>query len=257
MSKNQQIVSSGSLGGIFLTITGLDDYINKNFLPVPDIIYKVLFIVGVICLMIALFHGIIKFAGYLKDKYYNTTPIYTYDVKIASNNEFPKIHEFCCKIIPGAFATIKMWYDRYKTNQNIIYIIERETLRKNKKIIELKGGFSIFPLKKAATDNIENGIIKGIDLLPDDLSKTEASATSIYIAWIVSTQKGKDRAATLSYLKNYLKKRIEQNRNIVIYTKPTTQDGLRLVKKYNFLPLDGGEFTLDKIYKINGNSTRI
>lgn len=249
MLKRVNIIT-GSLGAALLTICQLRGDIDKH-IDINPIFYKIFLFLGIALLLVTaiafVFENVIK-------KYKKNEPIISYRYEIVSEAELPNIHEFIMHQLKN-IASLERWIDRYKVNTEIVFKVLEIKKFRFKVTKSLIGGFSIFPLNKACQNKIERNNLYGNEILSADLVRNGRNPSAIYIAWVVGLgYKGK--AMTLSYLKDKISDYLKSS-DLLVYTRPSSEDGMRLVKLNNFVPIDKKDYVLNKIYKINGSQLNI
>lgn len=106
---------------------------------------------------------------------------------------------------------------------------------------EYIGFFEVFPLKPTGLRALRDYKRDGRSFRASDVYARSASATDFYIASVGalpgSAHPVQNRAAVVRELWSYLTT-LNENRTITLYTRPVTEDGVRLAEKYGFSQLD-------------------
>lgn len=104
----------------------------------------------------------------------------------------------------------------------------------------IHGYYITYPLTKRGVGRIDKKqVTNGKSLQEGDLAATFSNAKAIYISMIFGDGM-RAKAAALLHLKNDIKHLREAHSKICkLYAKPSTNDGLRLLKKFKFSPIDG------------------
>ena len=141
-------------------------------------------------------------------------------------------------------AGLKSFQDWHLQNNKTFILIVKRTKKFYKISEEIVGLISILPLNKITCTNLSKGKISGLQIGKDNIVKKFNNSSCIYIAGVLA--KGlQAKAFTLGVLFSkieYYKKYID-----TIYTRPTTEDGLRLVKSYNFIPINNEELKINEV----------
>lgn len=145
------------------------------------------------------------------------------------------------------------WFD---INRQIFWkIIDGTRQRREERVI---GYYAVIPLNKEATDLLEAERIDGtafepghiIPFRPKRIRKTPAS---IYIGGVAANNRKRIRSFVLGSLISHLEHEKEAGVKVV-FTRPVTADGLRLVKKYKFQAVnrylrEKNQYKMDHIYR--------
>jgi hypothetical protein len=147
-----------------------------------------------------------------------------------TESDLPRVYNLASELLPRGHPERDMVEKRLVKNRKII----RGVCKGNTADGELLGYFIIYPLGKRATKQLMDGtIVQGHQILPDLIYSEWRAPESIYIAALAArTIAG--RAATLAALKDIV---FTYKRPPVLFARPVSQDGLRLLKSHHFHPI--------------------
>lgn len=247
MNKYQIISSiSGGLGAALLTIVQVKNDI-LSIVTLPLIFFPIILIIGVFLLIASAILFLSNTCINIRGKLFCNS--IAYSTCIAKKSDLIYLHQLCDKQIPGVFASISRWYERHQKNNKIIYITKKIKNSPFKSEEEIVGGFSIFPISKNISEYLDTERISGVEFFDDHILNSKEKPYSLYIAWIVANDI-KSKAYTLSILRNIVIRHMKTGVKAV-YAKPSTNDGLRLIRSYKFMPLNNQKyFELNKVHKL-------
>jgi hypothetical protein len=143
--------------------------------------------------------------------------------------------------------SMRRWHDKYK---NVFILLEEINRSQGITQSTIHGYHCMIPLTSAAATLVADEQVDGTTILADHVSSTLGAAAAVYIGGVA----GKGRRARAAILAD-LYARIDdlKERRIPIYTRPITDDGLRLVNDYPFVPVDPKvpADTLSRIYRLD------
>lgn len=161
-----------------------------------------------------------------------------FDNPYALQSDLPEICLLGNSAIGNNHATEDLLRIRYT---KCPHIIRKLTLPKSAQST-IHGYYITYPLTNSGANRIDKKQIANGKYLQDrDLAASFGSARAIYISMIYGDS-WKAKAAALLYLKDDIRHLQETNSRIrKFYAKPSTKDGLRLLKRYGFIPIDHDE----------------
>ena len=143
--------------------------------------------------------------------------------------------------------SMRRWHEKYKS---VFILLEEVDRAQGRTQSTIHGYHCMIPLTSAAARLVADEQVDGTTILADHVSSTLRDAAAVYIGGVA----GKGRRARAAILAD-LYARIDdlQERRIPIYTRPITDDGLRLVNDYPFVPVDPKvpAETLKRIYRLD------
>jgi hypothetical protein len=162
-----------------------------------------------------------------------------------THDQLRQVHEFA-KMFFGEdvsqLALMKEWRRKYR---RAFIVIMRRRANKVRTDEQLVGYFCLLPLQKSATEMILSGQLRGSALRPDDLASGGKYA-SIYLGAVAA--KGLTaRALAVAFVRRELEDHWVGAARRSIVTRPLTNDGLRLARKYSFLMPSGAAPILGNI----------
>lgn len=200
-----------------------------KLLHVPDSIYIVLAVagsalaviglVGVVALLVALAAG-------RPSVWCESQPVSKRNVE----SVFELMRQFFGDETPSTSRMLE-WQRRNKTVLTAVYV---KKLKRGQIDTKLVGVFKILPLTSEAVELLESEQKTGATLAAHHIVKEGEEVAALYIGDVVaSTQRGK--AEVIMQLRRRVEGQIKAG--ISVYTRPLTEDGARLVRKYNFRPV--------------------
>ena len=159
----------------------------------------------------------------------------------AGREELPALNEFCTRFVPGGFAGLDKWLERYERNPGMFYAVRDEGEG-------LVGGFVVTPLVAEACELLDRGLLKGIDLKVGQITPPGETPAAVYLSGIAAGGR-EGRAATLELMRAVIRRAIAGGTRL-LYARPMKGPGLRLILKYGFEPVDpAAPGPLDHIYR--------
>jgi hypothetical protein len=115
------------------------------------------------------------------------------------------------------------------------------------------GTFSILPVTAEAASKLDTGDIKGIEIRGEHISPSLRNAAGAYISWVIAGEPAKEgnileKAATLRLVNAHLEK-LRKEGITVFFTRPFTDDGVRMCVKLGFATLSGSAPQKEKACK--------
>lgn len=242
-----------AVSGVLLAIRPLKNEINAALGTLPDGLYAACLIAGV--LLAALGLAILLFpAGFfifVREKLITDFDAPDFDCRPAKRSELKFIHDFSSQEIGGNVSPVPQMTLFYNKNRSIFWVLVHKKSGEDKSVHKIVGYFSVLPLTESARRLLEREELNGLKLTTEHVLKRGETPAAIYIGGIAAKRLPfRSRAVLLSYLKAHINR--ERERGVSrIYSRPVTDRGLRILRKYRFSPvadLPGDE--LDRIYKI-------
>ena len=162
-------------------------------------------------------------------------------------NELHQHHAYWEKFFPGDISSLAQNKAWYRKNDKLFWFLFEVASRKGKRHDEPKlvGSFSMIPLTKSAALQVYHEELSGPTFTAEHIAKA-SKPPAIYIGGVVAEGLFA-KAEALARLSEKIDRLLEKK--ITIFTRPVTDDGLRLVKKYEFVPT-GGTPGLRRIYQL-------
>jgi hypothetical protein len=154
---------------------------------------------------------------------------------IVARGELSDLHKFCTTIIPGGWAHLDQWRERYDKNPRIFHMVKAVTKKGFECTEKLVGSFALTPITADTRDLIEKDELQGIGFTPNHIAAQNEKPAALYLTGIVALPNAQRYTELLLSWK--LQQEADEG-NRLIYTRPMTDDGLRLVKKYEFSPVN-------------------
>jgi hypothetical protein len=233
-----------TIGGGLIAIIS----VRKDLEPVlpflPNLFYKTclllgfaLCVVGVLLIVLPV-ETIQKIVQRIKDFFgmgdrpYETKPAKWKDLKL--------IHEYAKQEL-GAVSDLQKMEQWFNINRQIFWIVIDSAVNGTHGQ-QMVGYYAIIPLNKVATDLLETEKIEGTSfaaehIIPYRRGRIRKTPASIYVGGVAAKNRMRIRQFVLGSLVAHLNQEIE-NGVKAVFSRPVTNDGLRLIKKYNFKPVN-------------------
>lgn len=152
----------------------------------------------------------------------------------ASADDLPELFSDFKKVFGNDIAPIdemKTWWSR---NDNIAWRIIRSTTGGKREDV---GFFELIPLTGPAVKKIEAGQLDGRTMTVNYIASRGKKTSAYYVGSIAAVKPSKIfRFSTMFVFLEHLRHRSTRS-EIVLYARPVTSDGLRLVRDYKFQKL--------------------
>ncbi|HSY19642.1 MAG TPA: hypothetical protein VK815_14970 [Candidatus Acidoferrales bacterium] len=104
---------------------------------------------------------------------------------------------------------------------------------------DIIGFFVVYPLKKSAASSIQRGHLTGVEIGTEDIAGVFHRAETCYIAIVLGNGGRMAHGYTLAHLHNFCGN-LMRKRAVRFLARPTTSEGLAVVRKHGFTSIDGG-----------------
>lgn len=155
---------------------------------------------------------------------------------VATERDLPQIHKMAMKQFGPKVTTVDLMRQWMKRNPNIFEIVTRVRHAGRHRLSTVDGYYCAVPVtEKAAHDLIAE--TRGInDILPEEVCRPSEAPYAVYVGAIAcGTDVGKQMA--LQGLRRMVKRFARNRADMLILTRPITDDGLRLVAAFGFQPV--------------------
>jgi pimeloyl-ACP methyl ester carboxylesterase len=128
----------------------------------------------------------------------------------------------------------------------IFRVVKRVIVADGERHERLSGYFCVIPLSSTAMSSVKDGTLRGGQLTMNHVPVSSGETATLYIGAVAARDLA-SRAVVLEALRlhvNYYSKELGFHE---VITRPVTNDGLRIVKKYGFQPFEG-KGGLDELY---------
>jgi hypothetical protein len=217
-----------AVAAVLLAIPLVRPEIDKLF-HVPEPLYLALAVAGSALAAVALI-GIavllLVFALGRSSTWCEIRPVSKRDVKPV----FELMKQFFGEETPSRNRMLE-WQRRNKMVLTAVYV---KKLRGGRTTQKLVGVFKVLPLTSQAVALLESEQLTGATLSANHIAAEGDQVAALYIGDVAaSTHQGK--AEVLRQLKHAVERQLKPG--VSVYTRPLTADGIRLVRKYNFIPV--------------------
>jgi len=172
-----------------------------------------------------------------------------YQCRHVRHQELERHNEYWERFFPGEVSSLAQDRAWYRRNSKLFWFLFEVTTRRGARHAEPKlvGSFSIIPLTKSAALQVAREELVGATFAAEHIGKASRRPAAVYVGGVVAEGLFA-KAAILARLSEKVERL--QEKHIVIYTRPVTSDGLRLVKKYDFQPVSGATTAFRRIYSL-------
>ena len=168
-----------------------------------------------------------------------------YQCQLVRSRELQQHHDFWERFFPGDVSSLAQNQAWYRKNDKLFWFLFEMTTRSGKRLPEprLVGSFSIIPLIKRAAQQVAAEEVVGPTLTAEHIARAK-SPSAVYIGG-VAAEGMFAKAEILARLSEKIEKL--RDKKVTVYTRPVTQTGLRLVKKFDFKPANAGNTGLKHV----------
>jgi predicted acylesterase/phospholipase RssA len=155
--------------------------------------------------------------------------------RIAGRDELRALHAYSVSKFGSQVSdveTMAAWYDR---NHRIFQILT--TAAGVQTAAQIRGYYCVLPLNDEGRRGVAQGLYFGASIPDHVLVGSSADASALYVGGVAGDSP-RDRVAIMLALQSHLK---QFPNAAIVYTRPVTRDGLRLVSRGGFRRVDGGE----------------
>jgi len=245
--RNKQLAK---LALLFITIAGLlfsRCGVEERFAAIvhlPHLLFQICLVVGI---LLTIASGITA-ASLIANLLLSNRTVRSYHIQVADRGDLEELHNFCEKYAGEHFATLESWRKRYDKHPGTFFILKETRKKRFKTTIRLVGAFTIIPVNESAQELLERDELSAVTFSPTHIAEPSQKAAALYISGVVGSS-FRSKGVVLSFLKERLKTEQERG-NSLVYTRPMTNDGLRLAKAHGFSPVNPVVInTPDRIYK--------
>lgn len=149
----------------------------------------------------------------------------------------------------GQVPTLRTAKKIFKITPNAFYVAERQRALFGYKISRCVGMFSLLPLTRAAVSLLEDGNLDALRFTSEHIATSNDSTAALYVGTVIGDGKPV-QGQVVAYLMSLIDQRARDGIAIV-YTRPITNDGLKLARRYEFEPVEEGvpQNELGHVYK--------
>jgi len=152
-----------------------------------------------------------------------------------SRSQLKLVHDYLAKWFGSEIPPVRRMGDWHRRNNTIFQAIYRKRLSWGKTSMDLVGVFKVLPLTAEATLLLEQERVTGTTFLKEHIARKGETPASLYVG-DVAGDTSQAKAEILRSLQRLVGDHIDAG--IPIYTRPLTKHGARLVRKYDFSPIN-------------------
>ena len=170
-----------------------------------------------------------------------------YDCYRAKERDLKRIYDFCRPLLGDDLSDVDQMKRMFNRNQHIFWMVKRVERRGRYKDTPVVGCFSIIPLTHMGVQRVQAEEITGSQFAPEHIAKPRSARRAIYIGGIAAVGR-RVQGVTLHFAQGHVAR--ERASGVeTVYTRPVTDDGLRLLRKYEFTAVSGrDEYEKGRIY---------
>jgi len=198
----------------------------------PESLYVIVTIVGTLVGILAL----VGLVAFLIDLAIGRSRTWCECRPVSSRNiheVFELMHDFFEDETPSK-NRMRQWQ---RKNKNVLTAVYLQGLTGGRKRSTLVGVYKIVPLTRSAVAALASERKTGATIETDDITAENEQPAGLYIGDVVAVT-GKAKGEVIRQLKNTVAKLLRPG--LSIYTRPLTRDGVRLVRKYQFITVSDG-----------------
>lgn len=127
---------------------------------------------------------------------------------------------------------------RMRRNPEIVRVVTDRSGKRER----FMGYTIIYPLTANGVEQIENGTLRTVkDLRAQQIARTPGETAGLYVSMVCGHGRTA-RATALAVLRSQIRAALAENSGIgVVFARPATKEGLRLLRKFEFNPLAGDD----------------
>lgn len=185
--------------------------------------------------------------GRLLDK---ATAETSYKVRPIKRKEIDTLLPLYNELIGGPRVSNNNAKEMLDVNPETIMILEKTSVSGLKTKLEAVGFCTIWPLTRDAANLVSNEELNGLQMNARHICNPKQKPYALYVGSI-GAKGSKAKAHILGYLISLIDRNAKNGAGFA-YTKPSTKDGLRLAKQYDFTPVknDASADELNRVYKL-------
>lgn len=165
----------------------------------------------------------------------------------AKRHELQEVIPFYDRVVGGDRPTINALKELFNANNKSFVFYEKISYSGGQKRTKVLGFCTIIPVTTQAEKLLEREELNGLRLDRAHVVRPGAACASIYIGSI-----GADGQSAKAAVLNYVLGQLHSYASAGVkraYTRPVTKDGLRVAKKYAFVPV-GGDVRGDELHRL-------
>jgi len=259
MKRAILLITLGSAAlAVFSARSQIDRVVVKTGRNVPDLLYLLLLLGGVIFTVIGIviitvvlpLHSMLNV---IKTRVKRCWRSPRFACRPANSDELEDLLTFGRSFFGDDIADIDQIKEWHAKNPTLFYLVHKVSKSRGTKTERLVGFFDVIPVTKKAASLLEEEKVNGTTFRPEHIVKPNGSPAAIYVA-AVAARGPRAQVWVLSKLEAYVEK--SRNKGLHVYTRPVTERGLQLAKQYDFNPVSPGtdDDELLRIYKLNPNA---
>ena len=171
-----------------------------------------------------------------------------FEAKKVTRGEVAEAREFSKKFLPDV-PPIEQLQEMFEASRGCVWFVNKCNFGFGLKKTERVGFFSLLRLTAAALPLCEANNLNSFQMNRTHIAGPRKSAPGLYVGGL-----GADGFRARGWLVQYLRSRIDQffeQGGRVVYTRPVTDEGLRLANSLGFVPAVSAQQGLKNIYKLN------
>ncbi len=214
----------------------------SKFIILPDFIYSIAFVIGTLMILWG-FLG--WFASVLTPPANRVLEIVhkklnaKYICVFATQDDLPQLYDLYSEFFDDEVPSLnlmKSWVRQNRKAFALVYRVDNSSIKQKEQV--LAGSFKVLPITQEAVQGLESEQLSGSTFEAKHIARNQKDAAAYYVGDVVATRRSA-RAFILASLnfacENALRK------GLPIYARPLTEDGKRVMTKYNFVQANDGK----------------
>lgn len=170
-----------------------------------------------------------------------------YEARKVTRGELVDAREFSMRFLPEV-PPLEQLERIFEASRGCVWFVNESRHGFGLKRIERVGFFSLIRLTQAAVQLYEHNNLNSFQLDRTHIAGPRNAAPALYVGGL-GARGFRARGWIVQYLRSRIDSFFEQGGKVV-FTRPVTDDGLRLAEKLGFRPVDPARRSLGSIYKL-------
>jgi hypothetical protein len=158
-----------------------------------------------------------------------------FSLRLMRDNEIDAIRRFVERHLGSDLISVDEMRSMCRCNAELVWVVESKDDAGQPQIV---GCISIFPLKKGGVDLLEKGDYAAA-IKASFIAKKRGTPKGIYIGAVVGSSRPV-KAFVLNHVRSKVSTMCTKHGVAKLFGRPITEDGIRLLKKENFMCVIGG-----------------
>lgn len=239
--RKRYAAALGTVGGLLLGVQATESSLTP-IIHIPHWAFNLFLLAGVACVLAAVLLLIAPLLIY--------PLLREYKLARAKPDDLEIVHNIGKEEIGNSVITLKTLHEWYSANRNALWIIRRCPRGLFPYKPKVVGFFSVVPINAEAAAKLMKNRPGGFRVTVDSIVAEDTRPAAWYISAVAATGFS-SRGITLQQLKAFVAARISEVSLVI--AAPTTEDGLKIVRKNRMVATDPTKPPLETIFyrKVN------